>query len=310
MAVASRVQQLIWRGIKARRLRWGNFERETNLRHFHIATLLAAAAVSLAAPVAAQSRKAAAADAGPLLDAAIAGAHRSDANKKRDQYRHPKETLLFFGLKPDMTVVEISPGGGWYTDILAPVLKDKGKYIGAHNNPDGSPAAQKGRAAFIDRKTANPDVFGKMVVTSFGKGIENNISAPGSADMVLTFRNVHNWDAAGFAPQAFQAFYTALKPGGVLGVVEHRMPEGRELTEAARKSGYMKQSEIVRLAEAAGFKLAAKSEVNANPKDTADWPAGVWTLPPNLSQGDKDREKYLAIGESDRMTLKFVKPAK
>lgn len=274
---------------------------------------LAAPAVTLAAPAVAPAGKTAktakAEDVGPLLDAAIAGSWRTDANKARDQYRHPKETLTFFGLKPTMTVVEISPGGGWYTDILAPVLRDRGLYIGAHNNPQGSPGAKKARAAFIDRKTANPDQFGKMVVTSFGKGIENNVSAPGSADMVLTFRNVHNWDAAGFAPQAFQAFYAALKPGGVLGVVEHRMPETRELTEQARKSGYMKQSEIIRLAEAAGFKLAASSEINANPKDTADWPAGVWTLPPNLSQGDTDRQKYLAIGESDRMTLKFVKPA-
>lgn len=277
------------------------------MRHFGIAALLAVAAVgTVSVPAAAQTQQAAA----PLIAAAMAGSHRTEANRARDQYRHPAETLAFFGLKPGMTVVEISPGGGWYTDILAPVLKDKGLYIAAHNNPQGSPGAQKQRAAFVNRKTDNPELFGKMVVTSFGKGIENNIAAPGSADMVLTFRNVHNWDMAGFAPQAFQAFYTALKPGGVLGVVEHRMPESREMTPEARKSGYMKQSEIVRLAEAAGFKLAATSDVNANPKDTADWPAGVWTLPPNLSQGDTDREKYLAIGESDRMTLKFVKPGR
>ncbi len=273
------------------------------------ATLLAATAI----PASAQSRKAQAAapraDMAGLLDAAIAGSHRSEAFKARDKYRHPKETLLFLGLEPSMTVVEIMPGAGWYTDILAPVLHDKGLYIGAHNNPTGSPNQQKQRVAFIDRKTSSPDLYGKMVVTSFGKGIEGNIAAPGSADMVLTFRNVHNWEMAGFAPQAFQAFYAALKPGGILGVVEHRMPENREMTEEARKSGYMKQSEVVALAEAAGFKLVATSEVNANPNDKADYPTGVWTLPPVLSQGEKDRDRYLAIGESDRMTLKFVKPA-
>ena len=147
-------------------------------------------------------------------------------------------------------------------------------------------------------------------MTSFGKGIEGNLAAPGSADMVLTFRNVHNWKSAGFAEDAFKAFYAALKPGGVLGVVEHRMPEGRADSPEGRDSGYLKQSEVIRLAEAAGFKLAAKSEVNANPKDTADHPKGVWTLPPTFALGDTDRAKYAAIGESDRMTLKFVKPAK
>jgi predicted methyltransferase len=262
--------------------------------------LLAATAVALvSAPLMAKAAKPMAPQADPSaataakLDAAIAGAHRSDANRARDKYRNPKETLLFFGLEPGQTVVEISPGAGWYTEILAPVLNDRGLYIAAHNNPGGSPGAQKQRAAFKEKLAANPELYGKAAVTSFGKGISGNIAAPGSADMVLTFR-----------------FYTALKPGGVLGVVEHRMPEDRADSEAARNSGYMKPSEVVRLAEAAGFKLAASSEVNANPKDTADHPKGVWTLPPNFRLGDTDREKYAAIGESDRMTLKFVKPAK
>ncbi|MFN7398389.1 MAG: class I SAM-dependent methyltransferase [Sandaracinobacter sp.] len=243
------------------------------------------------------------------IEASANGAHRSDANKARNQYRHPVETLTFFGLKPTMTVVEISPGGGWYTEVLAPVLKDKGRYIAAHNNPMGSPGAQRQRAAFLEKVTASPDIYGKVAVTSFGKGIEGNIAAPGSADMVLTFRNVHNWMGADFAPAAFKAFYAALKPGGVLGVVEHRMPEDRPDTDDSRQSGYVKTSEVIRMAEAAGFKLAAQSEVNATPKDTADHPPGVWTLPPNFALGDTDRAKYAAIGESDRMTLKFVKPA-
>jgi len=284
------------------------------MRLFH---LLAAAAVAIAAaPLAAKAAKPVAAKADPAAETAaklgtvLAGAHRSEANRARDPYRNPKETLLFFGLTPDKTVVEISPSGGWYTEILAPVLKDRGLYIAAHNNPNGSAGAQKQRAAFKAKLDANPELFGKAVVTSFGKGITGNIAAPGSADMVLTFRNVHNWVGNGFADDAFRSFYTALKPGGVLGVVEHRMPEGRADTEQSRASGYVKQSEVIRMAEAAGFRLDAKSEINANPKDTADHPKGVWTLPPNFALGDTDRAKFAAIGESDRMTLRFVKPAK
>jgi len=282
---------------------------------FRIAALLtAAAAVTLAAPVAAQARKATVAKADPAvetaakIEAAMAGPHRTDANRARDKYRNPKETLLFFGLTPDKTVVEISPGGGWYTDIIAPVVKERGRFLAAHNNPNGSAGAQKQRASFKARMEAHPEQLGGVSLTSFGKGIEGNIAAPGSADLVLTFRNVHNWMGAGFAANAFTGFYNALKPGGVLGVVEHRMPEDRADTEDSRRSGYVKQSEVIRMAEAAGFKLDATSEINANPKDTADHPKGVWTLPPNFAMGDTDREKYQAIGESDRMTLRFVKP--
>ncbi len=276
---------------------------------------LAASAVALVSgPLLAKTARPAAADQGAVvaakLDAAIAGGHRSDANRARDPYRNPKETLLFFGLQPQQTVVEISPSAGWYTEILAPVVRERGLYIAAHNNPGGSPGGQKQRAAFKDMLGAKPEVFGKVAVSSFGKGIAGNIAAPGSADMVLTFRNVHNWIGAGFADEAFRSFYSALKPGGVLGVVEHRMPEDRQDSEMARNSGYVKTSEVVRLAEAAGFRLDASSEVNANPKDTADYPKGVWTLPPNFRLGDTDRAKYAAIGESDRMTLRFVKPAK
>jgi predicted methyltransferase len=276
---------------------------------------LAAAASPLRAAEAKRAAQTPAGDSGfastaARLDAAIAGPHRSEANRARDPYRRPKQTLEFFGLRDTMTIVEIAPGAGWYAEILAPTMRDKGLYIAAHNNPNGPPGAQKQRAAFKERATTKPEQFGKMVVTSFGKGIEGNIAAPGSADMVLTFRNVHNWRGAGFAPQAFAAFYAALKPGGVLGVVEHRLPEDRPDNEKTRASGYMKQSEVIRLAEAAGFRLDAKSELNANPKDTADHPKGVWTLPPNLALGDTDRAKYQGIGESDRMTLRFVKPAR
>jgi predicted methyltransferase len=247
-------------------------------------------------------------DGAALLNAAIAGEHRSAEAKARDRFRNPKETLTFFGLQPNMTVVEITPAAGWYADIIAPVLRERGRYVAAHFNPRGTEGQQRSRQAFIDKVKARPDIYGNVAVTSFGRGFAGNIAAPGSADMVLTFRNVHNWVGAGFAEEAFQAFYAALRPGGILGIVEHRLPEDRADDERSRASGYMKQSDVIRMAEAAGFRLAEASEINANPRDTADHPRGVWTLPPTLALGDEDREKYVAIGESDRMTLKFVKP--
>jgi predicted methyltransferase len=254
------------------------------------------AAIALAAPAAAATP----------FDAAIAGAHRSDANKARDAYRHPAQTLAFFGIKPDMTVVEISPSGGWYTEILAPYLHAKGTFYAAHSNPAASAGAAKSVQKFKDKLAATPAVYGKVQVTAFGKG-SYDIAPAGTADAVLTFRNVHNFYMNDFAPDAFKAFFKALKPGGVLGIEEHRLPEA--MPDAMMKtSGYMKVSYVRKIAEAAGFKYVGASEVNANPKDTHDYPKGVWTLPPSFEEGDKDRAKYAAIGESDRMTLKFVKP--
>ena len=251
-----------------------------------------------------------------LLDQALASEHRSEANRKRDVYRHPRETLLFFGLKPDMSVLEIWPGGGWYSEILAPVLRDKGKLYLAGNaieNPKlpawQREAREKQEAAYAKR----PALFGKPVFTSLGPPEYLAIAPAGSMDMVLTFRNVHNWSAQSSSTQradalVFKAFYEALKPGGILGVVEHRAHPGTPF-EQQIKSGYMTEAYVIELAEKAGFKLAAKSEINANPKDTKDHPNGVWTLPP-MSRGRLDPEKYLAIGESDRMTLKFERPLK
>jgi len=239
------------------------------------------------------------------FDAAIAGAHRSDANKARDKYRHPAETLAFFKVQPNMTVVEISPAGGWYTEIIAPALKDKGQYIGAHNNPAASAGAAAGAKKFADMLAAKPDVYGNAKVSAFGKG-SYDIAPAGTADRVVSFRNVHNWHMAGFAPEAFKAFYAALKPGGMLGIVEHRLPEDKP-DEMMKSSGYMKVSYIKKLAEDAGFTFIGTSEINANPKDTKDYPKGVWTLPPNYAEGDSDKAKYAAIGESDRMTLRFMK---
>lgn len=242
------------------------------------------------------------------LDAAIASPARTPANVARDRYRHPAETLAFFDVKPSHTVVEIWPGGGWYTEILAPYLaKGGGRYYAV--------APDWGMSGITKLKAANPALYGSILTAGFPAFDAATTRVPnGTADVVLTFRNVHNWrmgyrrdDKADYSPEAFRQIYAMLKPGGVLGVVDHRLPESAS-DERERNSGYIKESTVRRLAQQAGFRLAAASRINANPKDSADWPDGVWTLPPSLRLKDKDREKYLAIGESDRMTLKFVKP--
>jgi predicted methyltransferase len=233
------------------------------------------------------------------LKAAIEGPQRSDANKARDKYRHPLETLTFFGIKPDMTVVEISPGTGWYTEILAPFLKDHGKLYEAVGGGAGA-------KTFDEKLKADPAVYSQVIVTTLQPPAETEIAPAGSADMVLTFRNVHDWLPRGTTDDFFKAFYRALKPGGVLGITDHRADPSQPQDPKAT-NGYVRQDYMVQLAEQAGFKLDGASEINANPKDPRNQP--VWNLPPTLRQGDKDRDKYLAIGESDRMTLKFVKPA-
>jgi predicted methyltransferase len=233
------------------------------------------------------------------LQAAVAGSNRSEANKARDKFRHPVETLTFFGIQPDMTVVEISPGAGWYTEILAPFLKDHGKLYEAVG---GGPGAK----AFADKLKSDPAVYGQVIVTTLQPPAETDIAPAGSADMVLTFRNVHDWLPRGTTQDYFKAFYRALKPGGILGITDHRADPTLPQDPKA-KNGYVRQDYMIQLAEQAGFKLAGSSEINANPKDLRDHP--VWNLPPTLRQGEKDRDKYLAIGESDRMTLKFIKPA-
>ncbi|MDZ7626874.1 MAG: hypothetical protein U5J99_00545 [Parvularculaceae bacterium] len=258
---------------------------------------------SVAAPV----------DAGSLLENAIAGTQRSPEEKARDQWRHPKETLTFFGVEPSMTVVEIWPGGGWYTKILASYLKSGGGvYYAAQRDPASSARAAEAVQKFKD-SYADKSVYGEVRVSVLGGGGE--VAPEGAADVVLTFRNVHNWMGNGGADAAanFKAFYRALKPGGVLGVVEHRANQN---APDDLSSGYVKESTVMELAVAAGFEFLESSEINANPADTKDHPFGVWTLPPvrrsSESQGQEnpnfDRAKYDAIGESDRMTLKFVKP--
>jgi predicted methyltransferase len=251
-----------------------------------------------------------AADTAQRLDEILAGPHRNAANAARDKYRHPKEGLLFFGIQPNMTVVEVWPSAGWWTEILGPLLRDDGKYYAAWFPTEWpkTPGYLKEREKDFDGMlAARPDLYGKVIKTKLLAPDYVDIAPKGSADMVLTFRNVHNWAKAGNADAMFKAFYDALKPGGVLGVVDHRAKPGTPFQQQI-DSGYLTEEYVISTAEKAGFKLAAKSEVNANPKDTKDYPGGVWTLPPTLREGDKDREKYLAIGESDRMTLKFVKP--
>lgn len=237
------------------------------------------------------------------LEQAIAGDYRSDKNKARDEFRHPKETLEFFGFTPMMTVVEITPGGGWYTEILAPAVKGKGKLYGAHYPDTGEDNYYSNSRKQLVKKLASNDIFSEVELTNFVPRQASELAPAGTADMVLTFRNLHNWRDEG-VEQVFKDAYKALKKGGVLGVVEHRLPEGVDPKEAV---GYVSQSKTIEQAKAVGFTLAASSEINANPKDKAVYPKGVWTLPPVLRLGDEDKAKYMAIGESDRMTLKFVK---
>ena len=251
-----------------------------------------------------------AATASDPLAAAIASPARTPKYLARDQYRHPLETLRFFGVRPDQTVVEIWPGGGWYMEILAPYLHDHGKYYAAIEAPDvdGAPKEASDNAARLRKKIADdPARFGAVKVTELHPPQLTEICPSGTADVVLTFRNVHNWMAAGNEQAQFDAFFKALKPGGVLGVVEHRARPGTSRDEMG-KSGYVDEGYVKKLAATAGFRFDAESPINDNPKDTKDYPEGVWTLPPTLALGDKDRAKYVAIGESDRMTLRFVKP--
>ena len=275
----------------------------------HGATMaLLTAAAALVAVVAVVAE---AAPADPLA-AAIASPARTTKFVARDKYRHPLETLRFFGLRPNQTVVEIWPGGGWYMEILAPYLHDDGKYYAAISAPRAAGASQEDKesATSLHKRIGDDSAhYGKVVVTEFHPPQLMEICPPSTADVVLTFRNVHNWiDAANDQQAYFNAFFKALKPGGVLGVVEHRGKPGISLEEM-RKTGYVDEAYLKKLAATAGFRFEAESPINNNPKDTKDYSEGVWTLPPTLALGDKDRAKYLAIGESDRMTLRFVKPA-
>jgi predicted methyltransferase len=256
--------------------------------------------------------------------AVLAMPHRTASNRERDAFRHPAETLAFFGVERDDKVVELWPGGGWYTEILAPYLKDEGELTVTVFDPAG-PASFYGTdqsKQLLARLAADPATFGTVKSAQIGQKLELDaagkvtkttiesleLAPAGSVDVVLTFRNSHGWYRNGALPLVYGAAFRALRPGGVFGVEQHRAkPDADPATTA--QTGYMPEAAIIAAAEAAGFELAETSEINANPKDTKDHPDGVWSLPPRLSGGDKDKEKFLAIGESDRMTLKFVKPA-
>ena len=241
------------------------------------------------------------------LDNILAAPHRSEADRVQDLYRHPKDTLLFFGIRPEMSVLEVWPEPGWYTDIIAPLVRDRGKYYAAVIEPD--PTSQHITArleAYRNKLVSDPTLYGNPTLVTFPSH-GGDVVPPGTVDRVVTFCNMHNWMAAGMASEAFATMFRALKPGGVLGVVDHRgnpaVPQ-----DPQAKSGYVSEEYAIKLIEAQGFRLLGTSEINANPKDTKDYEQGVWTLPPTYRLGDKDREKYTEIGESDRFTLKFEKP--
>lgn len=243
------------------------------------------------------------------LESLADGDHRSVENKARNDARHPVETLTFFGIEPQMTVVELWPSAGWYTEILAPLLRDEGRYIAAGFDRASDSEYIKQNLAVLDAKLkADPELYDRVEITELSPPDKTEIAPEGSADMVLTFRNLHNWMMREQLDTVIAAVHKALKPGGILGVVEHRA-DPAATPDARAKSGYVSEEEAIRAIEAAGFELVDKAEINANPRDTKDYEGGVWSLPPTLRHGNEDREKYLAIGESDRMTLKFRKLA-
>jgi predicted methyltransferase len=242
------------------------------------------------------------------LDVILTGSQRTATDRSRDPYRHPKGTLLFFGIRPRMRVLQVWPEPGWYTEIIAPLLRAKGRYIGGMVAPDPGSRFLTARLTNYRRLLASrPDLYGGVKVVTFPLN-GSDVLPPGSVDMVLSVRDLHEWMALGDAQQALATIYRVLMPGGVFGVVDNRgnpaLPQ-----DPRAKAGYVRQDYAIRMIEAAGFRLVATSEVNANPQDTRSYPAGVWALPPDYRLGNLDRAKYQAIGESDRFTLKFVKPA-
>jgi len=268
------------------------------------AALVAVTTLAGAAPAA--SSQTTGADLAKLKEV-VNGDQRSAANKARDKYRHPVETLAFFGIRPNMTVVELWPFGGWYTEIIAPYLKGTGTYYAAAQDPDSKNAEdQELNAKLKALLDARPDLYSGVKWSVLARG-KYNIAPDGSADMVVTFRNIHNWVWSGYEKEVFAAAFRALKPGGILGVEEHRSNNPQE--KPGKDQAYTGEDYAIGLIQSVGFKLVARSSINNNPKDTKNYPKGVWTLPPSYAEGDKDRAKYAAIGESDRFTLKFVKPA-
>ncbi|MDB5713710.1 MAG: methyltransferase [Sphingomonadales bacterium] len=259
-------------------------------------TLLAVAAPVAAKPVDPAVRAA--------IEAAVAAPTRTPGNRARDQYRHPAETLAFFGIKPGEKIVELWPSGGWYTEILTPFVNSGGGTLTVASPPG------KSDTLIATKLASDLPTYGKVIRARFPSTPAEPKIAPNSVDAVVTFRNIHNWlGKPGAADVAFAEIFAMLKPGGVLGVEDHRLPENMDSARQT-SSGYLKVSTVRALAAKAGFQFVGSSEINANPRDTHDYPKGVWTLPPTYIEGDADRARYAAIGESDRMTLKFIKPRK
>jgi len=241
------------------------------------------------------------------LDGILAGNQRTAADRARDAYRHPKQTLLFFGIRPQTRVLQSWPESGWYTKIIAPLVRPQGQYdAGVIASDPGSRFIQARLASYRELLASRPDLYGRVKVVTFPLDGED-VVPPGSVNMALSFRDLHEWMALGDAQQALATIYRALTPGGVFGVVDNR-GDPKLPQDPRAKNGYVRQDYAIRLIEAAGFRLVATSEVNANPKDTKNYPCGVWALPPDYRLGNIDRARYEAIGESDRFTLKFVKP--
>jgi predicted methyltransferase len=278
-------------------MRWAQVRRNASR-----AALLVAAGLTLACAAAA-----AADSIDPKLAAAVNSDFRPAADRARDPYRHPLQTLTFFGIRPTMTVVELWPFGGWYTEILAPYLHDRGTLYAAAMDPDSTSAQDKRyNSELAAMLAAHPDVYGKVQVTVLAPH-KMQIAPDGTADLVVTFRNIHNWVWAGIEKDVLAAAFRALKPGGILGVEEHRNNDPQFIPKTPGV-GYVGEQYAIELIQSAGFRLVGQSNVNRNPKDTKDYPNNVWSLPPTYAEGDQDRAKYAAIGESDRFTLKFIKP--
>lgn len=285
----------------------------TVLRCCALALALPALLAACATPVQPAATSAAATAASPSFesnprrfDAVLAGNWRTPAFRERDRFRNPAATLDFFGVQPTQRVIEITPGAGWYSEVLAPYLGPQGQYVAAVAAAAPDSAGARRNASLRAKFAEDPARYGRVETLEFNPAAPR-FGPAGSADAVLTFRNVHNWVDAGTAEQYFRGFFDVLKPGGVLGVVDHRARPGTDL-ETMKRSGYLTEALVTRLATEAGFRLDASSQVNANPRDTADHPNGVWTLPPTNRHEPGDAARYRAIGESDRMTLRFIKP--
>lgn len=240
-------------------------------------------------------------------DSALSGEHRAEKNSIRDSWRHPRKTLEFFGIREGMSVVELSPSGGWYTEILAPLLNGDGTYYAAHYSVNGGGYYRRSLGGYLQKLGEDNEIYGEVIVTALAPPDALEIAPAGSADLVLAFRNVHSWMGNDTLAEAFTAAFTALKPGGVFGVVQHRASDGRSV-ELMKDTAYISEDYVIAAARSVGFELDGRSDINANPKDTADHEGGVWELPPVLRGDESGHAAKLAIGESDRMTLRFVKP--